>query len=52
MGGQRSRKERPELVRARMRRGMSQEAAAQALGVTPATWARWERGEQRVRPRV
>ncbi|MFF3441695.1 helix-turn-helix domain-containing protein [Streptosporangium sp. NPDC002721] len=36
-------------MRARVLRGMSQEAAAEALGVTPTTWARWERGEQGVR---
>ncbi|WP_184985227.1 helix-turn-helix domain-containing protein [Sphaerisporangium rubeum] len=42
---------RPELVRARRRRGMSQEAAAEALGVSLTTWARWERGEQGVRAR-
>ncbi|WP_165781525.1 helix-turn-helix domain-containing protein [Streptosporangium minutum] len=40
---------RPELVRARVQQGMSQESVAQALGVTPTTWARWERGEQGVR---
>ncbi|MET8154860.1 helix-turn-helix transcriptional regulator [Sphaerisporangium sp. NPDC005289] len=42
---------RPELVRARRRRGLSQEAAAEAVGVAPTTWARWERGEQGVRAR-
>ncbi|MFC7380645.1 helix-turn-helix transcriptional regulator [Sphaerisporangium rhizosphaerae] len=42
---------RPELVRARRRRGLSQEAAAEAVGVSPTTWARWERGEQGVRAR-
>ncbi|GGL42670.1 helix-turn-helix transcriptional regulator [Planomonospora parontospora] len=40
---------RPELVRARQRRGLSQEAAAEAIGVSATTWARWERGEQGVR---
>ncbi|WP_344972431.1 helix-turn-helix transcriptional regulator [Streptosporangium fragile] len=40
---------RPELVRARVQRGLSQETAAEAIGVTPTTWARWERGEQGVR---
>jgi transcriptional regulator with XRE-family HTH domain len=40
---------RPELARARRQRGMSQEAAAEAVGVAPTTWARWERGEQGVR---
>ncbi|MER5420450.1 helix-turn-helix domain-containing protein [Streptosporangium roseum] len=40
---------RPELVRARKRQGMSQEEAAEAVGVSPTTWARWERGEQGVR---
>ncbi|MEU8265811.1 helix-turn-helix transcriptional regulator [Sphaerisporangium sp. NPDC049002] len=42
---------RPELVRARRRKGLSQEAAAEAVGVSPTTWARWERGEQGVRAR-
>ncbi|GGK63629.1 hypothetical protein Sme01_05870 [Sphaerisporangium melleum] len=42
---------RPELVRARLRRGLSQEAAAEAVGVSVTTWARWERGEQGVRAR-
>ncbi|GII96368.1 helix-turn-helix domain-containing protein [Sinosporangium siamense] len=41
---------RAGLVRARMRRGLSQEAAAEQIGVSPTTWARWERGEQGVRP--
>lgn len=30
---------------------MSQEAAAEAVGVSPTTWARWERGEQGLRAR-
>ncbi|GAA3813336.1 hypothetical protein GCM10022226_37580 [Sphaerisporangium flaviroseum] len=30
---------------------MSQEVAAEAVGVSPTTWARWERGEQGVRAR-
>ncbi|MEV6987506.1 helix-turn-helix transcriptional regulator [Sphaerisporangium sp. NPDC051017] len=42
---------RPELVRARRRKGLSQETAAEAVGVSPTTWARWERGEQGVRAR-
>ncbi|MEV7968895.1 helix-turn-helix transcriptional regulator [Sphaerisporangium sp. NPDC088356] len=42
---------RPELVRARRRQGMSQEAAAEAIGVSSTTWARWERGEQGIRAR-
>ncbi|MDH2424927.1 helix-turn-helix transcriptional regulator [Sphaerisporangium sp. TRM90804] len=41
---------RPGLVRARKRLGMSQEAAAEVVGVTPRTWGRWERGDQGVRP--
>ncbi|MEU7990435.1 helix-turn-helix transcriptional regulator [Streptosporangium canum] len=49
MGEARRHGGRPELVRARVQRGMSQESAAAALGVTPTTWARWERGEQGVR---
>ncbi|WP_177245554.1 helix-turn-helix domain-containing protein [Streptosporangium canum] len=49
MGGARRHGGRPDLVRARVQQGMSQESAAQALGVTPTTWARWERGEQGVR---
>ncbi|WP_329083877.1 helix-turn-helix transcriptional regulator [Streptosporangium sp. NBC_01469] len=42
-------KGRPELARARKRRGMTQEAAAEAVGVSAAAWGRWERGEQGVR---
>ncbi|MEV8638242.1 helix-turn-helix domain-containing protein [Streptosporangium sp. NPDC051023] len=45
----RGRAGRPELARARMQRGMTQEAAAEAIGVAATTWARWERGEQGVR---
>jgi transcriptional regulator with XRE-family HTH domain len=41
---------RPELARARQRRGLSQEGAADAIGVSATTWARWERGEQGIRP--
>lgn len=41
---------RPELVRARVRHGLTQEQAAELIGVSTTTWARWERGEQRVRP--
>lgn len=51
MGTPRRHVGRPELVRARRRRGLSQEAAAEAVGVSPTTWARWERGEQGVRAR-
>ncbi|WP_248961170.1 helix-turn-helix transcriptional regulator [Sphaerisporangium perillae] len=51
MGGPGREAGRPELVRARRRKGMSQEAAAEAVGVSPTTWARWERGEQGVRAR-
>lgn len=51
MGEARRREGRPELVRARRRRGMSQESAAEAVGVSATTWARWERGEQGVRAR-
>lgn len=40
---------RPGLVTARKRKGWSQEEAAAAIGVSPTTWARWERGEQGVR---
>ncbi|MEV6984690.1 helix-turn-helix transcriptional regulator [Sphaerisporangium sp. NPDC051017] len=41
---------RPGLVRARRRLGLSQEEAAAAIGVTPRTWGRWERGDQGMRP--
>src|SRR5262245_37803474 len=51
MGVPQNRMDRPELVRARKRRGLSQEEAAEAVGVSPTTWARWERGEQGVRAR-
>ncbi|MGC5010172.1 helix-turn-helix transcriptional regulator [Streptosporangium sp. DT93] len=42
-------KGRPDLARARTQRGMTQEEAAAAVGVTPGTWGRWERGEQGIR---
>ncbi len=41
---------RPELVRARRRMGLSQDAMAEALWVSPTTWSRWERGRQEIRP--
>ncbi|GAA3509228.1 transcriptional regulator with XRE-family HTH domain/tetratricopeptide (TPR) repeat protein [Streptosporangium album] len=41
---------RPELVRARKRMGMSQDAIAETLWVSPTTWSRWERGRQEIRP--
>ena len=41
---------RPELVRARRRMGMSQDAIAAALWVSATTWSRWERGRQEIRP--
>ncbi|MEV7969013.1 helix-turn-helix domain-containing protein [Sphaerisporangium sp. NPDC088356] len=41
---------RPELARARRRMGMSQDAIAEALWVSPTTWSRWERGRQEIRP--
>ncbi|MGW0805553.1 helix-turn-helix transcriptional regulator [Nonomuraea sp. NPDC002799] len=40
----------PELVRARIRHGLTQEQAAELIGVSTTTWARWERGEQCMRP--
>ncbi|GAA3826755.1 hypothetical protein GCM10022226_54460 [Sphaerisporangium flaviroseum] len=49
MGEAQRRGGRPELARARRRLGMSQEEAAEAVGVATTTWARWERGEQGVR---
>ncbi|WP_443075357.1 helix-turn-helix domain-containing protein [Streptosporangium sp. NBC_01469] len=42
MGGPRRGEGRPELTRARRQRGLSQGAAAEAVGVGPTTWARWE----------
>ncbi|GII75731.1 hypothetical protein Sru01_07130 [Sphaerisporangium rufum] len=51
MGVPKRERGRPELVRERRRRGLSQEAAAEAVGVSPTTWARWERGEQGLRAR-
>ncbi|MFC4529229.1 helix-turn-helix domain-containing protein [Sphaerisporangium dianthi] len=50
MTGARPYGERPGLVKARKRLGMSQEVAAEAVGVTPRTWGRWERGDQGIRP--
>lgn len=41
---------RPELTRARKRHGLTQEEAAELVGVSTTTWARWERGEQDLRP--
>ncbi|NJP95400.1 helix-turn-helix transcriptional regulator [Nonomuraea sp. FMUSA5-5] len=41
---------RPDLVRARERKGLTQEEAAELIGVAVTTWARWERGEQKMRP--
>src|SRR5262245_25794236 len=40
---------RPELIEARKRQGMSQEEAAEAIGVSATTWGRWERGSQGIR---
>ncbi|MEO3810827.1 helix-turn-helix transcriptional regulator [Sphaerisporangium sp. B11E5] len=51
MGAPQGRTGRPELTRERKRRGMSQEDAAEVVGVSSTTWARWERGEQGVRAR-
>jgi transcriptional regulator with XRE-family HTH domain len=42
---------RPAFAAARMRLGMRQEDAAEAVGVSPSTWARWERGERDIRTR-
>jgi transcriptional regulator with XRE-family HTH domain len=50
MGGSGRGEGRPELVRARKRMGMSQDAIAEALWVSPTTWSRWERGRQEIRP--
>jgi len=49
VGELRQREGRPELIRARRQRGLSQVAAAETVGVGQTTWARWERGEQGVR---
>jgi DNA-binding XRE family transcriptional regulator len=46
----RERHARSELAKARLRRGLSQEEAAEAVGVSPTTWSRWECGEQTLRP--
>jgi transcriptional regulator with XRE-family HTH domain len=48
--GPAERQSRPGLVRARLARGWTQEQAAESIGVSPTTWARWERGAQNVRP--
>ncbi|WP_184959752.1 helix-turn-helix transcriptional regulator [Nonomuraea endophytica] len=37
---------RPGLIRARLQRGLTQERAAEQIGVSLSTWARWERGTQ------
>ncbi len=50
MGMQGQGEGRPELARARRRMGMSQDAIAEALWVSPTTWSRWERGRQEIRP--
>ncbi|MFB9677090.1 helix-turn-helix domain-containing protein [Streptosporangium vulgare] len=50
MGGLVGGEGRPELVRARRRMGMSQDAIAAALWVSATTWSRWERGRQEIRP--
>ncbi|MDF5754722.1 helix-turn-helix transcriptional regulator [Spongiactinospora sp. TRM90649] len=42
--------ERVALRRARVRLGLTQEQAAEALWVSMTTWSRWERGVQGVRP--
>ncbi|MEU6040480.1 helix-turn-helix transcriptional regulator [Actinomadura sp. NPDC047616] len=36
---------RPGLITARKRFGLSQEQAAERVGVSPSTWARWEQGK-------
>ncbi|MFI7131291.1 helix-turn-helix domain-containing protein [Nonomuraea sp. NPDC050153] len=43
-------KSRPGLVRARERKSLTQEEAAELIGVSATTWARWERAEQSMRP--
>lgn len=43
------RRQRPGLVAARSRRGLTQEAAAEEAGVSATTWARWEQGKQGIR---
>lgn len=50
MGGTGRDEGRPELARARRRLGLSQDAMAEALWVSPTTWSRWERGRQEIRP--
>lgn len=41
---------RPGLIRVRLQRGLTQEQAADEIGISLSTWARWERGTQNVRP--
>ncbi|MFI6295969.1 helix-turn-helix domain-containing protein [Nonomuraea sp. NPDC050790] len=41
---------RPGLIQARLHRGLTQEQAAEHVGVSISTWARWERGTQNIRP--
>ncbi|TMQ90991.1 helix-turn-helix transcriptional regulator [Actinomadura soli] len=43
------RRQRPGLIAARSRRGLTQEAAAEEAGVSATTWARWEQGKQGIR---
>ena len=50
MGRTRPGQARTELARARIRLGLSQHDAAEAVGVSPTTWGRWERGGQNLRP--
>lgn len=50
MGRTRPGPPRTELARARIRLGLSQQDAAEAVGVSPTTWSRWERGGQNLRP--
>ncbi|GAA4242342.1 hypothetical protein GCM10022254_75010 [Actinomadura meridiana] len=40
---------RAGLSAARALRGLTQEAAAEEIGVSPTTWARWEQGKQGIR---
>ncbi|SDG56798.1 DNA-binding transcriptional regulator, XRE-family HTH domain [Sinosporangium album] len=40
---------RTHLAGRRRFKGLTQETAAEAVGVTPTTWARWERGQQGIR---
>lgn len=50
MGRTRPGRARTELARARIRLGLSQHEAAEAVGVSTTTWGRWERGGQNLRP--